>query len=95
MIVRLDNPKLLSEAISIISEVVSEVRIKLQEDGMSIVAVDPANVAMVIFKLPRQTFSQYESGNETWGINLSDLKMILTRRFCMLFPVQALDRSTI
>ncbi len=79
MIVRLDNPKLLSEAISIISEVVSEVRIKLQEDGMSIVAVDPANVAMVIFKLPRQTFSQYESGNETWGINLSDLKMILRR----------------
>ena len=79
MIVKLDKPKVLSDAISIISEVVSEVRIKLLEDGMSIVAVDPANVAMVIFKLPKQTFSQYETGNETWGVNLGDLKNVLRR----------------
>jgi proliferating cell nuclear antigen len=79
MILKLDNPKVLADAISIISEVVNEVRIKLTEDGLSIVAVDPANVAMVIFKLPKSSFSQYEHGNEVWGINLSDLKMILRR----------------
>jgi len=79
MILKLDNPKILADAISIISEIVNEVRIKLTDDGFSIVAVDPANVAMVIFKLPKSSFSQYESGNEVWGVNLSDLKMILRR----------------
>jgi proliferating cell nuclear antigen len=79
MILKLDRPKLLVDAISIISELVSEVRIKLKEDGMSIVAVDPANVALVIFKLPRESFSEYESGNEIWGVNLDDFKRILKR----------------
>lgn len=79
MIVKIERPKLLADAISIISEIVTEVRIRLQEDGMSIIAVDPANVSMVIFKLPKQSFSQYEAGNEVWGVNLSDLKQILKR----------------
>jgi proliferating cell nuclear antigen len=79
MILKLDDPKLLGDAISIISEIVNEVRIKLLEDGMSIVAVDPANVALVIFKLPKESFSQYDAGNAVWGINLDDLKKILKR----------------
>ena len=79
MLLKIDKPKLLSDAINIISEIVTEVRIKLLEDGMSIVAVDPANVAMVIFKLPRESFSQYESGGEVWGVNLADLKLVLRR----------------
>ncbi len=79
MILKLDRPKLLSDAVGIISELVSEVRIKLKEDGMSIVAVDPANVALVVFRLPRESFSEYEAGNETWGVNLEDFKKILKR----------------
>ncbi len=79
MIVKLDNPKLLYDAVSIISELVTEVRIKMLEDGMSIVAVDPANVAMVIFKLPRESFSEYQTNNNVWGVNLEDLKRILRR----------------
>jgi proliferating cell nuclear antigen len=79
MIVKLDRPKFLADAIGIISELVNEVKIKLLEEGMSIIAVDPANVAMVIFKLPRTSFSEYEAGNEVWGINLDDLKRILKR----------------
>ncbi|MAH50078.1 hypothetical protein CMI37_29935 [Candidatus Pacearchaeota archaeon] len=79
MILKIDRPKLLSDAIAIISEIVTEVRIKLLEDGMSIVAVDPANVALVIFKLPKESFSQYEIGGEVWGVNLDDLKRILKR----------------
>ncbi|MDH3353145.1 MAG: proliferating cell nuclear antigen (pcna) [Nanoarchaeota archaeon] len=79
MILKLDDPKLMSDAIAIISEIVSEVRIKLLEDGLSIVAVDPANVALAIFRLPKESFSQYEIGNEVWGVNLDDLKKILKR----------------
>jgi proliferating cell nuclear antigen len=79
MIVKIDKPKELSEAISIVSEIVTEVRIKLLAEGMSIIAVDPANVAMVIFKIPKESFSQYEAGRDVWGVNLEDLKRILKR----------------
>ncbi len=79
MLVKIDKPKELADAISIISEIVSEVRIKLLVDGMSIIAVDPANVAMVIFKIPKESFSQYEAGRDVWGVNLEDLKRILKR----------------
>jgi len=79
MILKLDDSRMLTDAIGIISEVVLEVRIKLLEDGLSIVAVDPANVALVIFKLPKESFSKYDAGNEAWGVNLGDLKKILKR----------------
>lgn len=79
MITKLDNPKKLIDAISVISELVTEVRLKFLDEGLSIVAVDPANVAMVIFKMPKETFSQYESDKEVIGINLDDLKRILKR----------------
>ena len=79
MLVKIDKPKELADAISIISEIVSEVRIKLLVEGMSIIAVDPANVAMVIFKIPKESFSQYEAGRDVWGVNLEDLKRILKR----------------
>ncbi|MFQ5531089.1 MAG: hypothetical protein ACE5ES_00575 [Candidatus Nanoarchaeia archaeon] len=93
MLVKLDNPLLLSKAVEIISELVTEVRIKVNESGMSITAIDPANVAMVGFKLPRAAFSQFEIstekieespesegiGGEVLGVNLDNLKKILRR----------------
>ena len=77
MILKLDEPRLLGDAIDIISNVVVEVRIKLLEDGLSVVAVDPANVALIIFRLPKESFSEYVAGGEVWGVNLGDLKKIL------------------
>ena len=79
MLLKLDNPSLLTKAVEIISELVSEVRIKVNEFGMNISAMDPANVAMVGFKLPKIVFSQFETGNETLGVNLDNLKKILKR----------------
>jgi len=79
MLVKLEDPTLLSKAVELISEIVTEVRIKVSEFGMSITAMDPANVAMVGFKLPKSAFSQFESGEEVLGINLDNLKQILKR----------------
>ena len=79
MLVKLDNPFLLSKAVEIISELVTEVRIKFSELGLSITAIDPANVALVGFKLPRNAFSQFESGKEVLGVNLDSLKQVLRR----------------
>jgi len=80
MLIKLDNPQLLSKVIDIISELVLEVRIKVNEFGLSLVAIDPANVAMVEFKLPKSAFSQFEvTDQEKLGINLDSLKRILKR----------------
>ncbi|MEK6841870.1 MAG: proliferating cell nuclear antigen (pcna) [Nanoarchaeota archaeon] len=79
MLVRLENPALLSRVVEIISELVTEVRIKVNESGLSITAMDPANVSMVRFMLPRSSFSMFETDNEVLGINLDNLKRILKR----------------
>jgi len=79
MIIRLEDPSLLSKAVDVISELVTEVKIKLNEFGMSITAIDPANVAMVRFKLPKSAFSQFDAGEEVLGINLDSLKKVLRR----------------
>ena len=80
MLLKLENPKLFSEVISIISELVLEVRLKVNSEGMSIMAIDPANVAMISFKLPSSAFSVFEVENdEVLGVSLDNLKAVLRR----------------
>lgn len=79
MLIKLDNPALLIKAIDVISELVTEVKIKVENSGINITAIDPANVAMVEFKVPKESFSQFESEEEVLGINLDSLKRILKR----------------
>lgn len=79
MLLKLDAPKLLSNVVAIISELVLEVRIRVNKQGMSIVAIDPANVALVSFKLPAEAFSQLEVDEEVMGVSLDSLKSVLRR----------------
>jgi len=79
MLVKLENPGLLSRVIEIISELVIEVKIKVNSEGLSITAMDPANVSMVKFMLPKKSFSVFEVKEEVLGINLDNLKRILKR----------------
>lgn len=79
MKVKLENPAILVKAIELVAELVTEVRLKVSEFGMSITAIDPANVAMVGFKLPKAAFSQFETDPEELGVNLDSLKRILKR----------------
>jgi len=80
MLIKLENPFLLVKCIEIISELVSEVRIKFSENGMKITAIDPANVSMVSFKIPKSAFSQFDiESNEAIGVNLESLKQVLKR----------------
>ncbi len=80
MLLRLDHPKIFSEIIGILSELVLEVRIKVNQEGMSILAIDPANVAMISFKLPADAFSAIDIENEeVLGVSLDSLKAVLRR----------------
>ena len=79
MLVKLDNPKIFSDVIGIISELVTEVKIKVDKQGLSIVAIDPANVALVAFNIPSTAFSTFEANEEVIGVGLDNLKSILRR----------------
>ncbi len=74
------EPKYLKESVSIISELVNESRFKITPQAVELVAMDPANVAMVIFKLLSSSFSEYDVKETVeLGINLNNLKQILRR----------------
>lgn len=76
----LAEPRYFKESISIISELVTEVKFKVKKDRLELVAMDPANVAMVIFNLFSSSFTKYEVEEEQeLAINLSSLKQILRR----------------
>ena len=76
----LAEPRYFKDSVAIISELVSEVKIRVQKDGLEIVAMDPANVAMVIFKLLSSCFTQYNVQEaEELAVNLNSIKQILRR----------------
>ena len=76
----LAEPKYLKDSIAIISELVTEGKFKISKDSVELVAMDPANVVMVIFKLLASSFVEYNVDKESdLALNLTNLKQILAR----------------
>ena len=76
----LAESRLLKDSIGIISELVSEVNFKIDKDKIEIIAVDPANVVMVVFKLLGSAFIEYDVKKEdNIAVSLDSLKQILRR----------------
>jgi len=76
----LAEPKLLKESIAIISDLVIETRFRLTKDKLEIIAMDPANVAMIIFRMPSSAFAEYKLEEDTTiAINMDNLKKVLRR----------------
>jgi proliferating cell nuclear antigen len=76
----LAEPGYLKDSIAVISELVNEARFKITPNAMELIAMDPANVAMVVFKLLSSCFTEYDIQKDIEiGINLSNLKQILRR----------------
>ena len=76
----LGDPRFFKDSISIVSDLVTEVKFKAKKDGLELVAMDPANVAMIIFRLFSSSFTQYTiQDGESVAINLNNLKQILRR----------------
>ncbi len=74
------EPKFLTESISIISELVNEVTLKIQKNKIDLIALDPANVAMMSFTLLSSAFAEYQIDEpKNISINLEQLKQVLKR----------------
>ena len=53
---KLNDPKILNNTIGTISEFISDATFQITNEGLKLVAMDPANVAMVVFKLLSRVF---------------------------------------
>ena len=66
----------LQNALDSVSVLVDECKIQLNEEELSIQAVDPANVAMVDLTLEAAAFESYEADGGLIGVNLNRLENI-------------------
>lgn len=74
------EPKLLKESVAILSGIVGEGRFKLTPDGIELVGMDAANVAMVLFKMSAKAFTEYVVPEAVAvDLRLPDLKEVLKR----------------
>lgn len=72
--------KLFKDTTAIVADLVTEVRFKITKNAVELVAMDPANVAMIVFKLLSSAFVEYDVKEETTvSVNLNDLKAVLRR----------------
>ncbi|WP_135821740.1 DNA polymerase sliding clamp [Halostella litorea] len=67
----------LGTALDSVSVLVDECKIHLDDDGIEIRAVDPANVGMVDLSLSADAFESYEADGGVIGVNLSRLEDIV------------------
>jgi proliferating cell nuclear antigen len=67
------NAELLKDAIASLAVIVDEVRFRIKPEGISVKAVDPANVAMVTFELGSTAFDEYSADECEIGISLNKI----------------------
>lgn len=75
-----EEVSLIKDSMKTVSDLISEGLFQLQEDGIKLVAADPAMVGLVDFKIEKEVFENYELDEETKvGLNLENFYSILRR----------------
>jgi proliferating cell nuclear antigen len=67
------NAEIFKDSIASLAVIVDEVRFRIKPEGISVKAVDPANVAMVTFELGSSAFDEYSAEECEIGIDLSKI----------------------
>ncbi len=67
----------LRDSIESISTLVDEARFRFTPSGLSVTAVDPANVAMVSFELSKDAFDAFDASEGELGIDLTKLNGVM------------------
>ena len=77
---QLKNPSILENSIGIISDFIQEATFTIDNNGIEMKAMDPANITMVILKILPSAFAKYEVKEpEEITLNLDNLKQALRR----------------
>lgn len=70
--------EVLKELVNVVSTLVDEVKLRVEEEGLSLKAVDPAHVAMVEAQLNKGAFEEYKVEACELGLDIDKLKDALS-----------------
>ncbi|MGB9675202.1 MAG: proliferating cell nuclear antigen (pcna) [Candidatus Nanoarchaeia archaeon] len=77
---KLAEPRLLTSITSILSDFVTEASFSFQKEGIKLLALDPANIAMVILNILPSAFVEYKVEQPVdLTINIEALKQVIKR----------------
>ena len=77
---RVNDIKILNNTIGIVSEFISDATFHVTNEGLKLVAMDPANISMVILTILPSSFTEYTVNEPSKiTINLDGLKQALKR----------------
>ncbi|MBD3263180.1 proliferating cell nuclear antigen (pcna) [Candidatus Woesearchaeota archaeon] len=79
-VLKLNEPKILDGSIGVISDFITEATFTIKKEGIKLVAMDPANISMVILNILPSAFIEYRVEDTVeLTINLENLKNALKR----------------
>ncbi|MEM3852257.1 MAG: proliferating cell nuclear antigen (pcna) [Methanomassiliicoccales archaeon] len=67
----------LKQVVDVVSTLVDEAKFRVDKDGISLKAVDPAHVAMVELVLSKRAFDDFEGSDSELGVDMERLEDIL------------------
>lgn len=76
----IEDVSLLKDSLKTVSDLISEGIFQFQDDGVKLIAADPAMVALVDFQIEKDVFEEYDLDEETKvGLNLENFYSIIRR----------------
>ncbi|MCD6523031.1 MAG: proliferating cell nuclear antigen (pcna) [Candidatus Diapherotrites archaeon] len=77
--ITLPSAKMFKSCVDAIVILIDEGEIEIGEEGLKLRAMDPSQIAMVDFELPKSAFEKYEVKPTRIGLNLDDLAKVMAR----------------
>jgi len=78
--IEVEDVKFLRGCVDAIVNLIEEGALEIGSDSIGVRAMDPSQIAMVVFSAPKGAFEKYKvSGSEKVGVNFADLSKILGR----------------
>ena len=78
--IKVDDAKIFKDCVDALVTLIDEGEFEISKEGIKLRAMDPSQIAMVDFNLPKSAFEKYEVDKDTKiGLNLDDLSKITSR----------------
>ncbi|MGB9635559.1 MAG: proliferating cell nuclear antigen (pcna), partial [Candidatus Micrarchaeia archaeon] len=75
-----ENAREFKSAIEALSNLIDEGSFSIKKEGLGLHALDPSQIAMVVFTMPSSAFADYQiESSQNVGLNLENLNKILNR----------------
>jgi len=76
----LSDSKVLRQSLDAIAELITDAEFVVNEYGLSLKAIDPSQIALVIYNLPRDAFEDFKvTGQKKLGVNIPSFQQIIKR----------------